>query len=192
MAFIVVYDACVLYPAPLRDLLIRVALTGVVRARWTDRILDECFRSILADRPDLTAEKLERTRAAMNRAVPDALVTGHESLMAGIALPDADDRHVLAAAIRAGAQVIVTANLRDFPKDKLEPVGLEAMHPDDFVLDCIDLAPAAVCAAVEAQAAALRNPPQTRAELLETLQQNGLVQAVARLRELYDGGGGVD
>lgn len=192
MAFIVVYDACVLYPAPLRDLLIRVVLTGVVRARWTDQILDECFRSILADRPDLTAEKVERTRAAMNRAIPDVLVTGYESLIAGIALPDADDRHVVAAAIRAGAQVIVTSNLRHFPKDKLEPFGLVAVHPDDFVLDCIDLAPAAVCAAVEAQAAALKNPPKTRAELLETLQQNGLIQTVARLRELYDGGVALD
>jgi hypothetical protein len=188
MAFIVVYDACVLYPAPLRDLLIRVALTGVVRARWTEQILDECFRSILADRPDLTVEKLARTRAAMNRAIPDVLVTGHESLIGGIALPDPDDRHVVAAAIRAGAQAIVTANLRDFPKDTLAPLGLEAVHPDDFVLDSIDLAPGLICAAVAAQAGALKNPTTTTAELLETLQRNGLVQSVARLRELFDGG----
>ncbi len=192
MAFVVVYDACVLYPAPLRDLLIRVARTGVVRARWSDQILDECFRSILRDRPDLRPEDLQRTRDAMNRAIPDALVTGFESLMAGIELPDPDDRHVAAAAIRAGAQSIVTLNLRDFPDDKLEPLGLEAVHPDDFVVNSIDLAPAAICAAVDAQAAALKKPPKTRAELLETLQQNGLVQTVAKLRELYDGGAALD
>jgi hypothetical protein len=154
--------------------------------------LDECFRSILRDRPDLRPEDLQRTRDAMNRAIPDALVTGFESLMAGIELPDPDDRHVAAAAIRAGAQSIVTLNLRDFPDDKLEPLGLEAVHPDDFVVNSIDLAPAAICAAVDAQAAALKKPPKTRAELLETLQQNGLVQTVAKLRELYDGGAALD
>jgi predicted nucleic acid-binding protein len=188
MAFVVVYDACVLYPAPLRDLLIRVARTGVVRARWSDQILDECFRSILRDRPDLRPEDLSRTRELMNKAIPDVLVTGFEGLTAGIDLPDPDDRHVVAAAITTGAQAIVTLNLRDFPDDKLEPFGLEAVHPDDFVVDSIDLAPAAICAAVDAQAAALKKPPTTRAELLETLQHNGLVQTVARLRELYGGG----
>lgn len=192
MAFVVVYDACVLYPAPLRDLLIRVARTGVVRVRWSDQILDECFRSVLRDRPDLRPEDLERTRELMNKAIPDVLVSGFEGLMAGIELPDPDDRHVVAAAIRAGAQAIVTLNLRDFPDDKLKPFGLEAVHPDDFVVDSIDLAPAAICAAVDAQAAALKKPPKTRAELLETLQQNGLVQTVARLRDLYDGGSALD
>jgi predicted nucleic acid-binding protein len=192
MAFVVLYDACVLYPAPLRDLLIRVARTGVVRARWSEEILDECFRNILADRPDLSPESLSRTRAAMNAAIPDVVVSGYASLMAGIELPDPDDRHVVAAAIRAGAQAIVTWNLKDFPKDKLASFGLEAVHPDDFVLDSIDLAPAAICAAVEAQAAALKNPPQTLAEVLETLQRSGLVQAVAKLRELYDGGAVLD
>jgi hypothetical protein len=113
------------------------------------------------------------------------LVTGFEHLVAGITLPDPDDRHVVAAAIRAGAQAIVTQNLRDFPIERLEPLGLEAVHPDDFMLDSIDLAPGAICAAVEAQAAALKNPPKTRAELLDTLQQGGLVRTVARLRELY-------
>ncbi len=100
MAFIVLYDACVLYPAPLRDLLVRIAKTGIVRARWTDAILDECFRSILEQRPDLKPKALERTRELMKQAVPDCLVTGFETLVEGLSLPDRDDRHVLAAAIR--------------------------------------------------------------------------------------------
>jgi hypothetical protein len=141
MAFIVIYDACVLYPAPLRDLLIRVAKTGVVRARWSNAILDECFRAITRDRPDLAAEKLVRTRELMNSAIPDVLVSGYEELIPGIDLPDPDDRHVVAAAIRAGAQGIVTLNLKDFPRDRLKPLGLEAVHPDDFAMDSIDLAP---------------------------------------------------
>lgn len=113
MAFVVVYDACVLYPAPLRDLLIRLARTGLFRARWTEQILDECFRNLLANRTDLRAEQLNRTRELMVRAVPDCLVTAYEPLIDGLELPDADDRHVLAAAIRSAAQSIVTANLKD-------------------------------------------------------------------------------
>jgi cytosine/adenosine deaminase-related metal-dependent hydrolase len=184
MAFIVLYDACVLYPAPLRDLLVRIAKTGIVRARWTDAILDECFRSILEQRPDLKPDALERTRQLMKQAVPDCLVTGFETLIEGLSLPDRDDRHVLAAAIRVGAQAIVTFNLADFPDEKLAPYDIEAKHPDDFVLDTIDLAPAAVAKVVSDQAEALKNPPRTAGELLDTLRALGLVRSVARLREL--------
>lgn len=185
MAFNVLYDACVLHPAPLRDLLIRIANTGVVRARWSKPILDECFRSILAQRPDLKPEALERTRELMNEAVPDCLVEGFEDLIDGLALPDPGDRHVLAAAIRAGAQVIVTTNLKDFPADALAPYHIEPKHPDDFVLEAIDLAPPLVVQVLTEQAAALKNPPRTVPDLLKTLHDLGLVQSVARLRELY-------
>ena len=184
MGFVVVYDACVLYPAPLRDLLLRLAVSGLVRARWSDEILDECFRSILANRPQLKAGALERTRTLMNAAVADCLVTGYEDLIPGLSLPDPDDRHVLAAAIRSGAQVIVTANLDDFPEAQLRKFGLEAQHPDEFVCHLLDLAPGVVLATVSEQAADLKTPPRTVADLLETLQSNGLGQTVARLREM--------
>jgi hypothetical protein len=185
MAFVVLYDACVLYPAPLRDLLIRIANTGIVRARWSDAILDECFRNILEQRPDLKAEALGRTRELMKQAVPDCLVSGFEALINGLDLPDRDDRHVLAAAIQAGAQAIVTFNLRDFPDDKLAPHKVEAKHPDDFVLDTIDLAPGIVANVLSEQAGALKNPPRTVGELLDTLRGQGLVRSVAKLRELF-------
>ncbi len=139
MAFVVLYDACVLYPAPLRDLLLRLANTGVVRARWSAAILDECFRNVLEHRPDLKPESLQRTRELMTPAVPDRTVTGFEGLIDGLVLPDVDDRHVLAAAIRAGAQAIVTFNLDDFPAERLASYNIEAKHPDDFVIDTIDL-----------------------------------------------------
>lgn len=139
MAFVVVYDACVLYPAPLRDLLIRIALTGIVRARWSDEILDECFRSILKSRPDLKPHALSRTRRLMTEAVADCIVTGHESLINGLNLPDPNDRHVLAAAIQAGAQSIVTLNLKDFPSDTLAAYNVEAVHPDEFIYDLLTL-----------------------------------------------------
>jgi hypothetical protein len=185
MAFTVVYDACVLYPAPLRDLLIRIANTGLVRARWTDMILDECFESILEHRPDLNANALARTRKLMTEAVPDCLVGGYEELIEGIDLPDPDDRHVVAAAIRCGAQVIVTFNLDDFPADRLDRYNLEGQHPDDFVLNSLDLSPGMVVRAIEEQLASLRKPPVDLRALLDTLRSLGLVQSVARLRELF-------
>jgi hypothetical protein len=185
MAFVVLYDACVLYPAPLRDLLIRIANTGIVRARWSETILDECFRSILEQRPDLKPEALHRTRELMKKAVPDCLVRGFDALIDGLTLPDANDRHVLAAAIRAGAQAIVTFNLSDFPDEKLAPYNVEAKHPDDFVLDTVDLAPGLVTKVLSEQAGALRNPPRTVGELLDTLRSIGLVRSVAKLRELF-------
>lgn len=185
MAFVVVYDACVLFPAPLRDILLRIAVTGLVRARWSEHILDECFRNILEQRPDLKPAALMRTRELMNKAVPDCLVKGFEDLIEGLHLPDVNDCHVLAAAIRAGAQVIVTFNLRDFPREQLAPYGVEAVHPDDFVVDLIDLAPGVLTNVVTEQAAALRSPPRSTAEMLDVLRDQGLPQAVAKLRALF-------
>lgn len=185
MSFIVVYDACVLYPAPLRDLLIRIGLSGIVRARWSSQILDECFRNILADRPDLQPSALTRTRELMEEVVPDALISGFEDLIDGLKLPDKNDRHVLAAAIHAGAQVIVTFNLKDFPDSALSPYSIEAKHPDDFVLNSIDLAPGAMIQVVTEQASSLKNPPKSIPELLEKLRNQGLPSSVARLRELF-------
>ncbi|HEX5409873.1 MAG TPA: PIN domain-containing protein [Gemmatimonadaceae bacterium] len=184
MAFCVVYDACVLYPAMLRDLLLRIAVEGIVRARWSDEILDECFEAIARDRPDLAPTALARTRRLMNEAVPDCLVTEHQSLMPGLLLPDPDDRHVLAAAIRAGAQAIVTFNVADFPTERLAAFGMEAKHPDDFVVETIDLAPAAMGRIIESQHLALTHPPVSRAEILDSLERAGLVQAAVRLRSL--------
>lgn len=184
MAFAVVYDACVLYPAPLRDLLIRLARSGAFRAHWSEQILDEVFRNLSAARPDLDPARLARTRALMTEAIPDGIVRGYESLIDGLTLPDVDDRHVLAAAIASGSQVIVTANVKDFPAGVLKQHGIERMSPDQFVLDLLDLSPAVVIGAVQEQAQALRNPPQSVATLLERLQLNGLSRTVAKLREL--------
>ena len=186
MAFVALYDACVLYSAPLRDLLVRLGNTGIVRARWSEPILDECFRSILKNRPDLKPEALRRTRELMSQAVPDCLVTGFDALMESLVLPDPDDRHVLAAAIRAGAQVIVTFNLDDFPEAQLAQYDVEAKHPDEFVLDAIDLARGLVTTVVSEQAAALRAPPRTVGELLDTLRDQGLVRSAAKLAEVFD------
>lgn len=110
-------------------------------------------------------------------------VTGHEGLIDGITgLPDPDDRHVVAAAIRCGAQVIVTFNLKDFPSSVLARYGMEAHHPDDFVRDLIDLDEVTVAQEVRAQAAALKNPPRSLSEMLERLRDQGLTVSAAMLK----------
>lgn len=186
MAFTALYDADVLHPPGLRDLLVRLGQTGLFRARWSEQILDEMVRSILERRTDLDAERLARTRALMCEAVADCLVTGYEPLIDGLQLPDPDDRHVLAAAIRCSAQVIVTSNLADFPAGALEPFNIEAQGPDQFVLDVVNLAPARVAAVIQQQSAALRKPPRTVDELLEDLS-GSLPRAVAALESFFDG-----
>jgi predicted nucleic acid-binding protein len=181
--FTAMYDACVLYPAPLRDLLMHLALTDTFRARWTDLIHEEWIRNLLENRPDLTREQLNRTRDLMNAHIRDCLVTGFEPLIAGIELPDAGDRHVLAAAIRAGADVIVTFNLDDFPAGCLEPYGIEAQHPDDFITYLLDLHPGAVCAAAKRHRESLHKPTKTVPEYLDCLAKQQLLQTVARLEQ---------
>jgi predicted nucleic acid-binding protein len=181
-----IYDANILYPAPLRDLFIRLAQAGLVRARWTETIHEEWIRNVLKDYPHLSAERMARTRTLMNEAVRDCLVIGYDDLIESLSLPDPDDRHILAAAIRASANVIVTYNLKDFPLATLASFDIEAQHPDDFLIALLDQAPGMVCAAVKRQREGLRNPPKTAQELLSTLESQGLTQAVARLRQFVD------
>jgi hypothetical protein len=118
----------------------------------------------------------------MNRAVRDCLVTGYEPLVDAIDLPDPDDRHVLAAAIKARAQVIVTHNLKDFPSTVLDRWDMEAKSPDDFVLDQIDLSRESVYGAVQRIADSRADPPATFADVLARLERDGLVESVAALR----------
>jgi len=182
MAFVVVYDANVLYPSTLRDVLIRVALTGLVQAKWTDDILDEVFDNIKANRPDLDTGKLDRTRLLMQRAVRDSMVTGYRRLIDVVELPDPEDRHVVAAAIRARAQLIVTFNLKHFPADELAAWDIQAKHPDDFLIDQFHLDAIRVHQAVQAVADSWRNPPGTSDDVLDSLDRSGLPQTAAVLR----------
>jgi hypothetical protein len=180
--FTALFDACVLYPAPLRDLVMWLALTDLFNARWTDAIHEEWIRNVLANRPDIKPEQLDRTRQLMNTRIRDCLVTGYEDLIDGLTLPDPDDRHVLAAAIRIGADVIVTINLKDFPTGTLSKFSMEALQPDDFVLRLMDLDEEMVCEAIERQRAALKNPPKSVTDHLETLRAQGLLKTVERLK----------
>lgn len=179
--FTAVYDACVLYPAPLRDFLMWLGLSERFRARWSAQIHSEWKRNLLKNRPDLTIEQVERTCALMDQAIPDALVSGHEPLVEGLTLPDADDRHVLAAPIRCNASVIVTFNEKDFPAETLAGFGIEAQHPDVFADNLFDLDQAAVVAAAQRQRRQLKNPPVDTDLYLDILMRQGLVQTAKSL-----------
>lgn len=183
MAFTVIYDASVLYPSILRDVLIRVARMGLVRARWSEDIMDEVFRAIKEDRPDLDPDKLDRTRKLMCEAIPDCLVPGYRSLIGSIReMPDEDDRHVVATAIKAGAQVIVTSNLKHFPASVLDEFDIEAKSPDSFLQDVYDIDGAITHQAVTEAAAACKSPPMTVTEVVDALYRLGLPIAASLLR----------
>jgi predicted nucleic acid-binding protein len=177
------YDACVLYPAPLRDLLMQLALTDGFRARWTEAIHEEWIRAVLRVRPDLQAKDLHRTRDLMNANVRDCLITEYEPLISELELPDPHDRHVLAAAIRGRVDVIVTYNLKDFPPKLLESYEIEAQHPDEFIAHLIDLAPTSVLEAAKLVRARLKSPPLSAQEYLEALTRQQLSKTVDFLLE---------
>jgi predicted nucleic acid-binding protein len=181
-----VYDACVLYPAPLRDLLMHLALTDLFHAKWTDAIHDEWIRNVLANRPNLTRKQLDRTRSLMNAHVRDCLVTGYEDLIESLTLPDPDDRHVLAAAVHAKADMIVTLNLKHFPAGVLSQFQIEAQHPDDFVSHLLEQHPGAVCGAVKRHRETLLRPPKSIEEYLDSLERCQLPDTATRLRVFAD------
>ena len=177
-------DASVLYSAPLRDLLMHLAVRDLFQACWSDRVQDEWIAALLRNRPDLPAAQLHRTRLLMNQHIDDALVSGFEPIIEKLSLPDADDRHVLAAAIHCGAGVIVTVNLRDFPSGVLATHGVEARHPDSFIRNLLNDRPDEVLAAVRTQQATLKKPPLSIEELLALFERYGLIETVAALRRL--------
>src|ERR1700742_4765110 len=121
---IAVYDACVLYPFHLRNILIQCAFDGLVEARWTDDIHDEWMCDLAANTPELSIERLQRTRDRMKDVLPEANVRNYRPLIEDLKLPDLNDRHVLAAAIAGRASAIVTWNLKDFPIQDLSPYGV--------------------------------------------------------------------
>jgi len=180
MPVVALLDANVLYPALLRDLLLQLAFDGLFQARWSADIDNEWKRNLLSDRPELAAQ-IELTQAMMRRAIPAALVTGYATRIPSLSLPDPDDRHVLAAAITAEADVIVTFNLKDFPATALSPFGLEGQHPDAFLKYLITIAPSRVLASVRDCLVRLTRPPITPASYLNIMARLGLTETSAFL-----------
>lgn len=191
--FVAIFDACVLFPATLRDLLIEFAGRAfrqkIFRAKWTSEIHEEWICNVLQKRPDLSRSTLERTRFLVDKNVPECLVTGYEHRMASIKLPDQDDRHVLVAAIECSARVIVTFNLDDFPSDELVKVSVVAKHPDDFIIELLsnfdDIGKQLLIDSTKAVQARLINPQIGRNDYFGMLERNGLVETVRFLRSWY-------
>lgn len=181
-----VYDACVLYSAPLRDFLLRLASFRLVKPYWSSEIQREWMLGLSKNRPDLLPERLERTRREMERHFPQSCVKGFEHLIPTLLLPDLTDRHVLAVAIHAKVSLIVTANLKDFPKNILATHHVEAVSPDAFILRVIEHNQAVFVNTVANHRSRLKRPPKTVDEYLDTLRRQGLTETVAFL-ELHRG-----
>lgn len=180
MAFPAFLDTNVLYGAALSDTLLRIAEQGAFRPHWSPDVLSELRRNLIGS-AKLTEEQADRRIDQMKWAFPDASLHGYEGLMDGLSC-DPKDRHVLAAAIHGQCQVIVTFNTRDFPPGSLEGRGVEAVHPQDFLLDQLDLYPHAVKAALRAQAAAARRPELSATELQARLRRAGVADFVDEVR----------
>ena len=177
-----VLDACVLYPIGLRDTLLNVAEAGFFRVLWTEEILAETSRNIVADTPGLTAEHLEKTFDAMRRAFPEAMVRGSENLIESVT-NHPKDRHVPAAAVIARADLIVTGNLRHFSPEACDPHGVRVQSPDAFLCAALELGPELMVGVLRAQAARKRRPPMSAEEMLDRLAVT-VPKFVAAIRSL--------
>ncbi len=172
--FTALYDANVLYSVGITDISIRLARTDLFRLRWSNHIQEEWMRNLLDKRPDIDRTSLEQRRQNMDRAVPQALVTGYEELAKGLELPDAGDRHVLAAAIVGRADVIVTFNQKDFPVRYLAQFGLECQHPDEFLNHQRNLDETRFIEVIREARSDLTNPELNPDEYIERLRANQL------------------
>lgn len=184
---VAVYDACVLYPFHLRNILIQCAFDGLVESRWTDDIHDEWIRNLAANTPGLSIERLEATRDRMNAVLPEAAVADHRPLIADLTLPDPDDRHVLAAAIAGKASIIVTWNLKDFPARNLVAHDVTSKSPDDFLTDLHAAFPEALISSVRSAKHNLRRTIPSVEAFIDVLQQGGLKKFSGVLRRNITG-----
>ena len=178
---VVVLDANLLYPFQLRNLLVQFGVDGVLAPRWTARIHEEWIGNLVAA-GRVPLHRLRHTRDLMDRVLPNADVKGWECHMEGLVLPDPDDRHVLAAALAAGAGTILTMNLRDFPATALAARGVQAVHPDDFLCELHHADPELVRASAEAAHANLSRSAPSFRDYLDTLERQGLPALAQRLR----------
>lgn len=175
----VVLDTCVLYPAHLRDTLLRLAERNLYQVLWSADIIEELHRNLVE--AGIDGEAVNHLCAEMQGAFPDAEVSGYQSLLSSMTC-DPKDRHVLGAAVRSNAAAIVTFNLDDFPDSSVVPYEIDVIHPDSFLLDILDLAPAIVIAELERQAAANRRDPKTLSGLFDALRRAGVPSFVDEVR----------
>ncbi len=178
---VVLYDANVLYPFHLRNLLMRQGVNDIVSPRWSDVIHDEWVRNLAAT-GTAGRERLLRTRDIMKRVLPGADVRSFEALIDGLSLPDPGDRYVLAAAIAGGAGIILTFNVRHFPVRVLDPLGITCREPDALLCKVFDDDPDPVLDAAEAARMNLCRTAPDRPAFLEAVARQRLGGLVDRLQ----------
>lgn len=168
MSLTVVLDACVIFPMPLCDTLLRTAEAGFYRLCLSQEILDEVTRNLIKQ-GRIKAEAASRYQGHIKAAFPEAIIEGFEEIIDSMT-NDPKDRHVLAVAVQSKADLIVTFNLTDFPSESLQPFNLQVKHPDDFLIGLCDLYTVnAMAEIIKIQAEALKRPPMTVEDLLSRL-----------------------
>ncbi|MBR9920025.1 MAG: PIN domain-containing protein [Bacteroidetes bacterium] len=180
--FISVLDTNVIYPIEIRDLLFWFAHYELYTPKWSKHIFVEWID--VMRRKGVTEDEIEKRIGKANQAFPDAMVKNYESLIPSLNLPDEKDRHVLAAAIKTNANLIITENLKDFPDEVLESYGLSAKGADDFLTDIIDLNHDAAVEAFRKLVLNRRNPDLDEFEVLDSLRRNGLKDTADYLHSL--------
>jgi predicted nucleic acid-binding protein len=182
LAFSVFLDACVLHKAYLRDLLLRLAEAETYRPLWSQDVLQEVRASLV--RREFAEDSVDYTIGEMVREFEDACVEGYEALIPVMTSPDPDDRHVMAAAVRGLAAVIVTDNVKDFPAASTEPYQIEVKTSDEFLLDQLDLHPEVVLQTLSEQVQDYERPHRDLASLLERLEREGVARFATEARQL--------
>jgi len=177
-----VLDTNVIFPIVIRDLLFWFAHYDLYTPKWSNNIFDE-WKNVMI-RKGIEPLIAEKRITIANTAFPDALVLNYEGLIENLNLPDIDDRHVLAAAIKINANIIVTNNLKDFPSDYLESFGLKAVSADDFLTDIIDLNHDTAIKAFKELVLNRKNPEMDEFQVLESFRRNGLDQTADYLHAL--------
>jgi hypothetical protein len=180
--FTAVLDTNVIYPVILRDLLFWFAHYDMYTPKWSNHIFDE-WKSVM-ERKDVTSEEAEKRVQRANQAFPDALVQNYQPLLANLSLPDMKDCHVLAAAIKSNAQLIVTNNIKDFPEEILKDFDIKAKTADDFLTDLIDLNGETAIAAFKEMVLYKRNPAMDEYAVLASLEKIGLTNTSHYLHAL--------
>lgn len=180
--FTAVLDTNVIYPVISRDLLFWLAHYDLYTAKWSNNIFNE-WKEIMMRR-GVPEEEAEKRVNKANKAFPDALVLNYERLIKHLELPDEKDRHVLAAAIKTNANVIVTNNVKDFPAEYLQSFGLKAKTADDFLTDIIDLDQEQAVAAFKEMVLYKKNPPLDEYEVLKQLRKINLTDTANYLHAL--------
>ena len=175
--FKAVLDTNVLYPIIIRDVLFWFAYYDLYTPAWSKHIFEEWEQVCKKKFPEMSSEEINKRLRKANEAFPFALVENYEPLMKDLELKDPDDKHVLAAAIKINANLIVTQNLKDFPEDYVSKFNIGVKSADDFICDIIDLDPSTSLEAFREMVWYKKNPPMDEFQVLDSMRKHGLTQS---------------